>query len=159
MRLGDIILMCLIAGAFMTLVVMMTSDSEMLDFYDKNAPELNLSGRQTEMYGNDTAFYMWKESSLGIGQNYINKTDTTQSGIADATSSEIGLLSIPGVVLSALKTVFDIATMKWLNTAVASVETLFGLEPGTLGILVYLKYVALWTIILLVISVILRWLT
>ena len=43
MRLSDVIIIILAVGVIFTLFVSMTSDTEMVNYYSTNYPELNLS--------------------------------------------------------------------------------------------------------------------
>lgn len=158
MRLSDVIIMILAVGVLFTLFVSMTSDNEMTTYYDNNYPELNLSGRITEMRTNNSPYYMLEEAITGEQNASSGGAEDIQGGLTEASQSEIGLLSIPGAVLNGLKVVFNVFRLKWFNTAIAAIEQIFGLAPGELGFLTTIGTMMLWVLIFLFIGAVLRWL-
>jgi len=158
MRLSDVIIIILAVGVIFTLFVSMTSDTEMVNYYSTNYPELNLSERITDMRTNNSPYYMLEESITGQHNASSSGAETIQGELVDASQSEIGLLSIPGAVLNGMKVVFNVFSLKWFNTLVTAIEQILGLSPGALGFLTTIGTIMLWILIFLFISAVLRWL-
>ncbi len=156
MRVGDVILITLMIGAIFTVFLGMVTDNEMHDHYEKYEPSLNLSGRETAMRANNTAYYMLEEAITGQTAESVNVT-SLQEDLEQASKNDIGILSVPGAVLKALKTVFTVFRFKWFNTMVSGIEHMFGLDPGALGLLTIIGKIILWVLIFLFVGAILRW--
>ena len=157
MRLGDIILISLIVAAVFVVFLGMIGDNEMHEYYTAYEPELNLSGRESAMRANNTPYYMIEEAITGQAEYSENNVTSIQEDLEQASKSEIGLLTIPGAALKAMKVVFTVFKFKWFNTMVSGVEQMFGLEAGALSLLTIIGKFILWVLIFLFVGAILRW--
>ena len=157
MRLGDVVLISLMIGAIFVVFLSMVSDNEMHDYYTDYAPELNLSGRETTMRANNTPYYLLEEAITGQTEYGVSNATLIQEDLEQASKSDIGLLSVPGAVLKAMKTVFNVFRFKWFNTLVSGIEQMFGLEAGALGLMNIIGKIILWVLIFLFVGAILRW--
>lgn len=156
MRLGDIIIMLLILGGVMTIFTSMVTDTEMQNYYDDHSSFLNLSTRVDTTFGANTTYSRFSEAVSGQGEDIQNNTDTIQNEL-DLTSSEnIGIFSVPAAALTALKAIFNIAKLEWINTAFTELGNMFGFDANALN---FLKHIVLWMFILLFVGAILRWRT
>ena len=157
MRLGDVVLMSIMVGMIFVVFISMVNDTEMQDFYTNNVPELNLSQRESTMRGYNTSAYLIEEAIMGQTEYSGSNVTSIQEDLEQASKSEIGLLSVPGAVLKAMKVVFSVFRFKWFNTLISGVEQMFGLEAGALSLLTLIGKFILWIIIFLFVGAILRW--
>lgn len=158
MRLFDIILIILAIGGLFTVFAGMTTDKHMIDFYDKNHPELNLSGRSGIITAENSTYDLLSQAVLGEATNANKNLSSIQDDLGEASNTEMGLLSIPGAVLRAMKAVFNVFSLKWMNTIQSALETMFGLEAGSLVIFAVISKIVLWILIALFVGAVLRWL-
>ena len=156
MRLGDIIIMLLIAGGIMTIFSSMVTDTDMQDYYDNHSSYLNLSSRVESTFSDNTTYSRFLSAVSGQGEDIQNNTDTIQNELSLTSSDSIGLFSVPAAALSALKAIFNIAKLEWLNTAFTELGNMFGFDATALN---FLKHIVLWMFILLFVGAILRWRT
>jgi len=154
MRIGDIIIGILVLGGVMNIFNLMTHDTDMQEYYDNHSSFLNLSNRVSTQFGGNTTYTRFSQSITGQMGGIQNNTDNIQAQLDNTDSATIGIFSVPAAALTALKVVFDVIKLEWINTAFGEIGTMFGFEAGTLN---FLKYILLWMVILLFVGAILRW--
>lgn len=153
MKWGDIIIIVFLLGGIITIFNAMVSDSDMGDYYDEHAPYLNFSTRQAELAG-DGQYSDFDTSISTQFEALTNETDSIQDQIQAITNNQIGLLAIPGAVLTTLRVIFTAISYTFTGGLTASLEQMFGLTEGTL---LFINQIILWILIMVVVGAILRW--
>lgn len=155
MRIGDVLLIILIAGGIMSVFTDMTTDSEIEDYYNNHSPWLNVTQRM-DILRNDPTFANFSFSITNQSSGVRGKTVEMESSLEAVTAGTIGILAIPTAVLNGLKAIFDVLSLKWLTSSFALVEQMFGFQSGSLE---FVRHIIMWAIIFLFIGAILRWRT
>jgi len=153
MKWGDIVIIVLLLGGIIGIFTSMITDSTMGDYYDEHSPSLNVSTRQTQLQSDEN----YADFNSSIGGQFNRLTDETtdvEDRLQAITNSEIGLLAIPGAVLSTLRVVFTSIEFTLLVGFTGTLEHIFGLEADSLN---FVRHIIFWILIMVVVGAILRW--